>query len=255
MSRRIALVIEYEGTNYRGFQLQASHATVQGALEQALNRFTGESIRIRGASRTDSGAHAYGQVVDFATNADRPLGRFAKALNYYLPADIRVQAAHEMAADFHSRRDACSREYRYQIVNRESPSPIRRNSHHWITQQLNVEKMSAAAQDFIGIHDFRPFGSGHPKDKSAVRQVTRWDVTKKDDTIVVVCEANGFLRHQIRRANGLLVEIGRERQPDDSVRKVLENRVPVGIEWTSLPARGLCLVKVNYNDFWSKVRT
>ena len=114
--RRIALWVEYQGTNYNGFQLQLNQPTIQGALEEALARFTGERIRIRGASRTDSGAHAQGQVVDFMTGSGRPTERFPLALNYFLPEDIRVLQAKEVAREFHSRRWAMGRVYRYRLL-------------------------------------------------------------------------------------------------------------------------------------------
>ena len=251
--RRLALVVEYEGTRYAGFQLQANSPTIQGELEAALARFTGEQVRIRAASRTDSGAHAQGQVVDFLTESVHPLDRFPRALNFYLPVDIQVQSAHEMVEDFHSRRSAASRTYQYQILNRPSPSPIRRNTHCWIREALDVDKMDAAAQNLVGVHDFRPFSIGHPKDRSAVRQVYHWDVRRIGDTIVIDAQANGFLRHQIRRANGLLVEIGKDRAPVDAIKETLKEGSSQGRQWSSLPARGLCLNEVTYPDFSTKV--
>ena len=253
--RRLALVVEYDGTRYAGFQLQVNHPTIQGELEAALTRFTGETIRIRAASRTDSGAHAQGQVVDFLTCSRHPADRFHRALNFFLPADVQVQSAHEMTLDFHSRRNAASRVYRYNILVRPSPSPIRKHTHYWIREPLDVEAMDSAAQDLVGVHDFRPFGIGHPIERSAVRQVFRWDVREIDDTILIECQANGFLRRQIRRANGLLVEIGKGRAPGHTVKDTLERGLVPGREWPSLPALGLCLVRVEYPDFWSKVRT
>jgi tRNA pseudouridine38-40 synthase len=254
VERRVALIIEYEGTHYTGFQLQANSPTIQGEMECALTRFTGERIRIRAASRTDSGAHAQGQVVDFLTRSHHPPERFTRALNFFLPNDIKVQASYEMVGEFHSRRDAASRTYRYHVLNRPSPSPIRKNTHFWVRESLDVQKMDAASKDLVGIHDFRPFGIGHPKDRSAVRQVYHWDVSRIDDTILIDCQANGFLRHQIRRANGLLVEIGKGRVPVGAIREALESGSTRRTEWRSLPARGLCLIKVTYPDFSSKVK-
>jgi tRNA pseudouridine38-40 synthase len=247
--------VEYDGTHYAGFQLQLQQPTIQGEIERALNRFTGETVRIRGASRTDSGAHAHGQVVDFLTTAPYPISYFPRALNYYLPSDIKVQAAYEMVLDFHSRRDAASRTYRYSILNREWPSPLERHSQHWVRESLDLEKMNRAAQSLVGVHDFRPLAAGHPENESAVRDVIRWEVRHADETVVIECQANGFLRHQIRRANAALVEIGKGRWPEEIIKDTLANRLPEGADWPSLPARGLCLMKVTYPDFWSKVRT
>jgi tRNA pseudouridine38-40 synthase len=250
----MALILEYDGTRYAGFQLQEHHATIQGEIEAALNKFTGEKIRVRAASRTDSGAHARGQVVDFLTSAPYRVGVFPRALNYYLAPDVRVQAAFEMTPDFHSRRDADSRTYKYRILTRPGPSALDRYTHHWVKEALNIDLMAAAAQHLVGSHDFRPLAVGHPRDKSAVRNVMRWDVRREDETVIIECQANGFLRHQIRRANGVLVEVGRGRLPEETLQDILENRGTEGLAGSSLPARGLCLMKVSYPNFWSKVR-
>ena len=252
----MALVVEYEGGNYAGFQLQVHQPTIQGAIETAINRLTGETLRIRAASRTDAGANALGQVVDFLTASRHPADTFLKALNYYLPPDIRVQQAWEMTPDFHSRRDAASRIYRYQILNRPAPPALRRREWHWIQEGLTVERMNRAAQDLVGVHDFRPLAPGHPRDKSAVRQVYRWAVDGNGEEVVIHCEANGFLRQQIRRANAILVEIGKGNWPVDTLRRILagEDTPEAAGNWPVLPAQGLCLVQVTYPDFWSKVK-
>ncbi len=248
------MIVEYDGAGYAGFQLQLGQPSVQGAIEKALTDFTGENIRIRGASRTDSGAHANGQVVDFLTQSAYPVNVFPKALNNYLPPDIKVQAPYEVALDFHSRRDASSRTYRYNVLNRQWPSPLRRRTHHLVKEALDTNSMSVAAQSLVGVHDFRPIAVGHPADQSAVRNVVWWDVCREDDTVVIECEASGFLRHQIRQANAILVEVGKGKWPEHIVKDTLESKLPEGLVWPSLPARGLCLMKVTYPDFWDKVK-
>ena len=244
--RRLALVIEYDGSDYQGFQLQADRPTIQGEIEKALAKFTGESIRIRAASRTDSGAHARGQVADFVTHSRHPLERFPKALNYYLPRDIVVQSAHQVPLEFHSRRTAVRRTYRYSILNRAAPSPLRRRTFLWIREELQVDQMAAAAHWLVGVHDFRPLAAGHPAGKSAVRQVFRWDARREGDAVVIESEANGFLRHQIRKANSLLVQVGKGRRPATIVRDVLQGTYPDAGEFPGLPAHGLCLMKITY---------
>ena len=211
-----------------------------------MARFTGEAIGIRAASRTDSGAHAIGQMVDFPTFSVHPVETFPKALNYYLPPDIRVQAAYEVAPDFHSRRDAFSRTYRYQILNRYWPSALRRHTCFWVREWLDASEMTDAAQGLVGCHDFRPLATGHPVSKSAIRRVYRWDVWRDGDMVMIECEANGFLRHQIRRANALLVEIGKGRWSRDMVNDVLGGNPGGKVRWSSVPALGLCLMKVTY---------
>ena len=208
-----------------------------------MARFTGQESRIRGASRTDSGAHAKGQVVDFLTGAQHPLESFAPALNYHLPEDINVLEAYRVDQDFNSRRSALSRTYQYSILNRSSPSPLRRHTHLWIRECLDIEKMAEAAQLLVGILDFRALAAGHPKDRSAVREVMRWEVKRADDNIVIECEANGFLKQQIRKANGLLTEIGRGKYPVERVTEALAGAADGA---PLLPAHGLCLVSVKY---------
>jgi tRNA pseudouridine38-40 synthase len=254
-ARRLALVVEYDGTAYQGFQAQVGQPTIQGEIERALHRFTGEVIRIRGASRTDAGAHALGQVVDFLTYSAYPVDVFPRALNFYLPPDIKVQAACEVAPEFHSRKNATSRIYRYYILNRPWPSPLRRQACHRVAEPLDEAKMAAAARDLVGRHDFRPLATGYPANRSTVRTVYRWDVWREDDTVIVECEADGFLRHQIRRASALLIEIGKGRCPEGMIRDLLDGKVEGTVQLPSVPGYGLCLMKVTYPNSCSQVRT
>lgn len=252
--RRLALLVEYDGGRYAGFQLQSGQPTVQGELECGLERFTSERTRVRGASRTDSGAHARGQVVDFLTHSHHRVERFPAALNYYLPPDIKVQTAFRVDPEFNSRWDAISRTYRYSILNRPWPSPLRRHTHLWVKESLNVAGMAAAAQNLVGTHDFRPLALGYPEEKSATRTVLRWNVWREEDTVVIECEANGFLRHQIRRANALLIGVGKGKYPEAVTSEVLEGeRSELGAR-LSVPAYGLCLMKVTYPDRFLNVQ-
>jgi tRNA pseudouridine38-40 synthase len=248
--RRLALVVEYDGSSYAGYQLQIGQATVQGEIEKSLTKFTGETIRIRAASRTDSGAHAKGQVVDFLTRSAHPVDYFPKALNSYLPKNIQVLRACRVPTEFNSRRDATSRTYRYHVLNRAWPSPLRRHTHLWVRDDLQVSRMADAAGSLKGSHDFRAFTSGYPPEVSMVRQVFHWEVWKEEDTIIIESEANGFLRHQIRRVNALLIEIGKGRLPESIISRALEGSFPGPDHCPSVPARGLCLIKVSYPDHW-----
>ncbi len=258
MTRRLALVVEYEGAEYAGFQLQAQESTIQGELEKALYRLTGENIRVRGASRTDSGAHALGQVVDFETASSYAPETFVRALNYYLPADIRIIHAAQVDLSFNSRRDALSRTYRYRILNRPRPSAIWRRDSHWIAEPLTVEYMNQAAKDLAGVHDFRPFAPTYPADRSAVRRVDRWDVAPSQDDqdiINITCEASGFMQHQIRRTNAALVAVGKGNLPVGAIHDILKDQAAgatgISIEAIpTLPAKGLCLVEVKYKNPW-----
>lgn len=246
--RRLALVVEYEGSEYAGFQLQQCQPSIQGEIEAALNSFTGESIRIRGASRTDAGAHARGQVVDFLTTSRHDTTVFPRALNYYLPKKIQVQSAYQVPDGFHSRKHASRRTYRYSVLNRDWASPLAGNQWLWVRGDLNVERMAAAAQSLVGKHDFRPFAPGFPVEKSSKRHVNRWDVWREDDAVIFECEANGFMKHQIRRTNGLLLQVGKGRWPTSVVADVIAGKCEYQVEWPSIPAHGLCLMKVTYPD-------
>ena len=216
-------------------------------MEGALKRFTGESIRIRGASRTDSGAHAQGQVVDFLTSSRHPAEKFPAALNFFLADDIRVLWAVRVAEEFHSRRSAFSRVYQYRILARKEPSALLRHTHLWERADLDTGRMAEAAGALTGTHDFRVISPSHPQDRSAVRTVSRWEVRQDADTIVIECEANGFLKQQIRKANGILLEIGKGKRQVEFVEQALDGTEDIS-NIPALPARGLCLMEVKYPD-------
>lgn len=250
--RRIALMVAYQGTDYAGFQLQAAAPTIQGELETAISKLTGTPTRIRGASRTDSGAHACGQVVDFSTDSKHTPSVFRAALNHYLPDAVRVLAASEVPAEFHSRRSAARRHYRYSILNRAIVSPLLRHTHYLEPMPLDVAAMQRAAAGLLGIRDFRRIATGHPIDQSAVRLVHRWDVSRRTDipdVITIDCAANGFLRHQIRRVNAVLVEIGKGRLPIHAMAEALAERMTNQPQIPTLPAKGLCLRSVYYPQY------
>jgi tRNA pseudouridine38-40 synthase len=247
--RRIALVVAYEGTEYAGFQLQASAPTIQGELEKAFSKLTGENRRVRGASRTDSGTHALGQVVDVATGSAHSVEVIRAAMNHYLPATIRVTLVCDMPAGFNARRSATERRYRYHILNRRIPSPLLRHTHHLEPTSLNIRAMQQAAHSLLGIRDFRQIATGHPAEQSAVRRVYSWEVNyhpSETDVITIDCSANGFLRHQIRRANAVLVEIGKGNLPTHAMADTLAGRIQRQRQIPTLPAKGLCLQHVHY---------
>ena len=240
--------MEYDGTRYKGFQLQTGQPTIQGEVESSITKFTGEFTRIRGASRTDSGTHSKGQVVDFLTRSHHAVDLFPRALNYYLPDDIEVQWASQVPMEFNARRDASSRIYQYNILNRPWPSPLTRHTHFWVREQLDVPRMVESARGLVGVHDFRPLATGYPLDKSAVRNVYRWEVWREGDTLIIECEATGFLRHQIRKANALLVGVGKGKYPATITSDVLMGEAGGPGGAAGLPAHGLCLIKVKYPD-------
>ncbi len=245
--------MEYDGTKYKGFQIQKGQPTVQGELEAGLARFTGRPVRIRGASRTDSGAHARGQMVDFTTTVHRKIESFPSGMNFFLPDDIRVQTAYRVVPEFHSRKSAVSRVYRYHISNRRWPSPVERHTKFWVRDTLDVDRMGRAAASLIGDRDFRTIVPDHPADRSAVRSVRRWDVWNDGCEVIIECEANGFLKHMVRRTNAILIEVGKGKLETDVLGGLLDGEKDKRFPLPSVPASGLCLMKVNYPEFWSYV--
>lgn len=245
---RLALIIEYEGTRYRGFQRQANAPTIQGELERAIRRFTGECARVKAAGRTDAGVHALGQVIAFDTAATHPTSTVIGALNYHLPDDIAVKAAFQAPDDFDPRRSARRRTYRYRILNSAAPSPLARRFVCHIRQPLDVLRMQTAADMFIGARDFRRFAAHQPGKPNSVRCVSRVALERSGDTITFEVAANAFLHHQVRRMAGALADIGRGRLSLDDLRTMIDNRQTDKVAH-SLPPQGLCLVSVEYPDF------
>lgn len=246
--RRLALLLEYDGTKFKGFQWQANSPSIQQEVEDAIKSFSGENTRIRGASRTDSGVHARGQVVDFLSWSSHPPVTFVKALNWYLPRDIRVRGAWDISLDFHSRKDATSRIYRYTVLNSRWPSALMRDFSFWLASPLDVAKMATAAACLVGSHDFSRLTGSLPLERSPVRRVDRWDVWREGATVFMEAEANGFLPHQIRRTGGLLVEIGTGSAPVGMMKEMIHGKLNGPKAIHSLPAKGLCLMKVKYSN-------
>lgn len=247
--RRMVLLLEYDGSRYKGFQWQVHVPTVQAEIEKAIERFTGESLRIRGASRTDTGVHARGQVVDFLTRAPYTTYTFTKALNWYLPVDIRVKGAFNAPLDFHSRKDALSRTYRYTLLNTEWQPALLRDFCHWVPQRIDMALMDEAGKELEGTHDFTPFTVSLPPDRSPVRTVMRWNVWREEDLVLIESEASGFLPHQIRRTNGILMHIGSGKLSVEVIKDLISGKLRELKHCPSLPAKGLCLMKVKYPNF------
>ena len=243
---KLALLMEYVGTRYRGFQIQKGRPTVQGELEEALRQLTGEPTRVVGASRTDSGVHALGQVVSFGTTSRLPLVTFIKGLNYYLPEDIVVIAIARVGLDFDARRNALSRHYRYTILNRAVRSPLWLTRAYQVGRPLDAEAMARACQSLIGEHDFALLAGAGAR-PSTVRRVLRADVSRKGEWIVLDIEANAFLPQQVRRTMGALVAVGNGQSSVEAFQGLVQGREcapPV----QNAPAHGLCLVKVRYAE-------
>ncbi len=243
---KIVLILEYEGTRYYGFQLQASLPTVQEEIERALWKLTGERTRVIAASRTDAGVHARGQVVSFRARSSHSLQTFINGLNYYLPRDIAVKAAHRVRDSFSVRHHAVSREYNYYILNSLMRSPLREGFSYLVSGHLDIEAMNLACQALIGEHDFASFTSGIGDGmKSTVRRVYRAEVRKDRELVTFNMVANSFLPHQIRNTVGSLIKIGLGKRSVDEFYGIMEAKKP-GLAGPTVPASGLYLTQVNY---------
>ena len=243
---KIVLIVEYDGTRYHGFQLQATLPTIQWEIEKALWELTGDRIRVMAASRTDAGVHAKGQVVSFRTESPLPPQTFVNGLNYYLSRDIAIRAAYRVGDSFNVRRDAISREYNYCILNSLTRSPIREGFSYRVGGHLDIEAMNQACQSLIGEHDFISFASSMGiGTKNTVRRVYQAKMEKDGELVVFNIVANSFLPHQVRNTVGTLIRIGLGRMRVDEFCSIIEMKKP-GLVGPTAPARGLCLMQVNY---------
>ena len=245
----IVLVIEYDGTKYHGSQLQKHARTIQGELEKALKKLTGERIRIKTASRTDAGVHARGQVVSFLTRSALPLKSYIDGLNFHLPPDIAVQAAYRTNGPFDVRRRAISREYQYYILNSRARSPMRQAFTHRVNSPLDTAAMNRACKALIGRHDFASFVASEEtaRQKRTLRDVFKAEVIQDDDMIIFDIVANAFLPHQIRNTIGPLLKVGQGKMTVKDFKDIVEAKKP-GLAGPAAPANGLCLVRVNYPE-------
>ncbi len=246
VSTKIVLIMEYDGTLYHGSQSQANLPTIQGELEKALWKLTGDRARVIAASRTDAGVHAKGQVVCFRTKSPLSPQTFINGLNYYLPKDIAVKAACRVGDSFNARRNALSREYNYYILNSSTRSPIREGFSYLVAGYLDIEAMNQACQALIGKHDFASFATCIGVEiKNTVRRVYRAEVEKDGELAVFNMVANSFLAHQVRNTVGALIRIGLGKMNVDEFYSIIEVRKP-GLAGPTAPAYGLCLMRINY---------
>lgn len=240
----LRLVVEYDGTAYHGFQWQPQVPTVQGVLEDALARVTGQRVRVVGAGRTDAGVHALGQVVSCELTWTRDVAALARALNGVLPADVAVLEAAWAAPGFHARFSARSRVYRYVILNRAAPSPLRRRYTYHVREPLWVEGMDAAVRQLVGRRDLAVFTG--PRERTTVRDVLRARCWREGDTVLVEVEANAFLPHMMRHLVGALIQVGRGRLAVDELGRKVATGDRQGLG-PAVPPAGLYLVQVTYN--------
>ena len=248
LARKLALILEYDGTGYGGFQLQRNARTIQGEVEAALDRLLGSPVRIKGASRTDAGVHANGQVVAFPTGSALTPNTFTKALNYHLPSSIVVLSTHEVPVSFDPRRGALSRVYRYIILNRKEPSPLEMGRAYYFNRELDIVAMAEESHALVGNHDLAAFTSpALAGKKSTIRTVYRAEVVRVEDKVFFDIEAESFLPQQIRRTVGALLQVGLGKLGANDIHRMLEDRTP-GAAGPVVPPWGLYLTKVKYPD-------
>ena len=246
--RNIKLTIEYDGTNYCGWQVQENAPSIQEEIERALFSITGEKIRINGSGRTDAGVHARGQAANFTTSSLIPQEKFAYALNSLLPRDIVVKDLREVTLDFHARYNAVGKRYSYLIINSKFPSALLRNYAYHINycERLDIDRIKKAAQGFIGTYDFSGFMASGSKVTNTVRTIYELSVEKEKDLIYFNYKGNGFLYNMVRIITGTLLYTGIGKINPEDIKDIImsKDRNRAGI---TVPAHGLYLDEVYYN--------
>lgn len=245
--KRILLTVEYDGTNYAGWQRQINGLAVQQVLEEALQKATKERIVVTGASRTDAGVHALGQAVHFDTESRIPPEKYPFVLNTMLPRDVRVHTGREVPEGFHARFMTCGKRYTYRIVNSRHASAIRRNTHVHVPLSLDLAPMQEAAKLLLGTHDFAAFQAAGGTAKTTIRTITSAELTRVGDEIILTVEGDAFLYNMVRIIAGTLIEIGLGRRSINAFTEAYEtlDRLSLGV---TAPPQGLELTKVYYPE-------
>ncbi|MFO7982944.1 MAG: tRNA pseudouridine(38-40) synthase TruA [Desulfuromonadales bacterium] len=241
----IRLLLEYDGTDFAGWQLQTNGRTVQEVIENALAEILGEPVRVHSSGRTDAGVHARGMVAHFRTERDLPMSAYCDGVNGKLPRSVTVLSAEKAPAGFHARFDSRGKWYRYSICNRRIRSPIAERFAWHIRTPLDVEAMKRASAGFVGTHDFSAFRSSGCSANSTRREIFSLDITSRDDLLCIDVRGSGFLRNMVRIMAGTLMEIGAGDRSASDVSRLLKEpeRHQAG---QTAPARGLCLMEVWY---------
>jgi len=245
VTKNIKLTISYDGVNYSGWQSQPGKRTIQGELERAVGELTGFVTKVNGASRTDAGVSALGQVANVVITSPVPVENYLKALNHRLPRDIRILEALEVTMDFDASGSAVGKLYRYKIYTGKNAHALQNRNAWHRPGELNVVAMDEAAKMLAGTHDFKSFAAAADKRESSIRTVTCCDVTQDDKWVYIDIEADRFLYNMVRNIVGTLVEIGRGRWKPEKMREILEaaDRTAAG---PTAPPEGLCLIRIEY---------
>lgn len=246
--KRVRIVVAYDGTNYCGWQIQPNGITVEEVLNKALQKLTGEDIHIIGASRTDSGVHALGNVAVFDTESSIPGDRMAYALNQRMPEDIVIVRSDEVPADWHPRyQDDIEKTYEYHIYNAPAPNPMKRLYSTFISFPLDVEKMREGAAYLVGEHDFVSFCNVRTNVEDTVRTVKEIVITQDGPDITIRVRGNGFLYNMVRIIAGTLIRVGRGFYEPERVKEILEHKERTAAGVTA-PPNGLVLVEIAYQE-------
>ena len=246
--KRIKLVTAYDGTNYHGSQIQNNGETIEGVLKMELSSLLKEDINLIGASRTDAGVHARGNVYVFDTESRIPPEKFTYALNARLPEDIRIQDSCEVPLDFHPRHQDTVKTYEYRVLNRKLPLPEHRLYAHFTYEDLNVEKMNEACKYFLGEHDFASFCAAGSQVESTVREIYDLHVEKAGDILTISVTGNGFLYNMVRIIAGTLLKVGGGHIFPEEIEKIIAGK-DRALAGPTAPAKGLTLVKICYPNY------
>ena len=243
--RNIKLTIEYDGTNYHGWQIQPNAITIQAAVQDALAKITKTQTQIIGAGRTDTGVHAAGQVANFHTLSQMPTIAFQKALNATLPRDIVIIDAEEVSPDFHARFSAVSRTYRYTILNRAYPSALLRNSTYFFPEPIDVRGGNAACRSLVGVRDFSSFQRSGSERINPTCEIYKCRCWREEDLVYFEIEADAFLRGMVRAIVGTILKLHDREDRVDQLHKILNARDRSAAS-ASAPPHGLSLLSVKY---------
>lgn len=243
--RNIKLIIEYDGKSFNGWQKQPNKLNIQGEIEKAIGEITGEEIDLIASGRTDAGVHSLGQTANFKTNSNIPIEKFPIAINSKLKKSIVIKSAEEVEERFHSRYSVKSKKYRYTINTSQYGSAIYRDMEYHFPFELDVQKMQEAAKYFEGEHDFKAFKASGTSSKSSIRTIFKAEVIKNEDRVYIELTGSGFLYNMVRIISGTLIDVGTGKIDPQEIKNIIESkdRTKAG---KTLPARGLCLIEVNY---------
>ncbi len=243
--KNIKLTIEYDGTDFNGWQIQPNQRTIQDEIQKAVKIMCRQDIKIYGAGRTDAGVHAKGQVANFHISSHISCNRFAPALNSILPKDIVIKKSIEVDKGFHSRYSAVAKEYKYIIYNDTTRSSILRNYSYYVNYNLDIQKMQRASKTLIGTYDFKTFMSSGSSIGDTVRTIYSLNIESEKNIIEITIKGNGFLYNMVRIIVGTLIDIARGKIQEKAIKNILysKNRETAG---HTAPAQGLYLQQVFY---------